>query len=435
MSADSFVDNMRAYAPRMILDLAATAPKRLLSPRSENRNAAVLFADWVGFSGLVEEMTRGDAQRVVALAAGLDDTMGRLVDRLLDGGGDILKFAGDAVFVMWPAEEDLSRAVAQAATCAREIQTAVTQEAGVGEVSLALRIVVAAGDLHVATIGGVYRHWEVVIAGDPIAQISRLGGSAEPGTVLLSPEAASALRAGGRMESSGGRAVLTPVPPPPLPSVVALDQEGLEALLSFLPTAVATRPELGTDEDAELRPVTTMFVLLRDLLYPRRASVDEVQQALQIVQECIYDHDGALNRFGVDDKGAVALAAWGLPPEPPATEVLLPVRAAIALRRRLREVGLDARVGLTFGTVFCGSIGNARRCEYTVHGRSVNLAARLMMHADTILCDAAVAAGAGGAIPMERMTPLRTKGRPDRVDVFQPASGGAGVCSRGIELA
>lgn len=39
-----------------------------------------------------------------------------------------------------------------------------------------------------------------------------------------------------------------------------------------------------------------------------------------------------------------------------------------------------ASAGVTSGSTFCGVVGHAHRHEYTVIGRTVNLAARLMIH-------------------------------------------------------
>jgi hypothetical protein len=41
-------------------------------------------------------------------------------------------------------------------------------------------------------------------------------------------------------------------------------------------------------------------------------------------------------------------------------------------------MGHVVRVGVTTGTVFAGSVGNAERGEYTFYGETVNMAARLM---------------------------------------------------------
>ena len=35
-------------------------------------------------------------------------------------------------------------------------------------------------------------------------------------------------------------------------------------------------------------------------------------------------------------------------------------------------------IGVTTGTVYCGNVGSAARCEYCMVGHSVNMAARLM---------------------------------------------------------
>jgi class 3 adenylate cyclase len=44
----------------------------------------------------------------------------------------------------------------------------------------------------------------------------------------------------------------------------------------------------------------------------------------------------------------------------------------------LVELGVDSRIGCTFGDVYCGPVGGSKRNEYAVMGRSCNLAARLM---------------------------------------------------------
>lgn len=49
----------------------------------------------------------------------------------------------------------------------------------------------------------------------------------------------------------------------------------------------------------------------------------------------------------------------------------------------------------------------------------MNLAARLMMAAETILCDAATYITASN-LPFDFMPPLTVKGRTDPVEVFRP---------------
>ena len=42
---------------------------------------------------------------------------------------------------------------------------------------------------------------------------------------------------------------------------------------------------------------------------------------------------------------------------------------------------ITVHIGITIGTAFCGCVGAPNRCEYSVMGPSVNLAARLMQYA------------------------------------------------------
>jgi class 3 adenylate cyclase len=53
----------------------------------------------------------------------------------------------------------------------------------------------------------------------------------------------------------------------------------------------------------------------------------------------------------------------------------------------LRSQGLTARIGVTCGMAFCGLVGAKYRCEYSVMGPSVNLAARLMCACEKLELD------------------------------------------------
>ena len=87
----------------------------------------------------------------------------------------------------------------------------------------------------------------------------------------------------------------------------------------------------------------------------------------------------------MDDKGSTLIACFGLPPHAHANDPLRSVLAALTLCARLAAQGLPASVGLTVGEVFCGIAGSTTRREYTVLGDSVNLSARLMQYAGTLM--------------------------------------------------
>ena len=122
-----------------------------------------------------------------------------------------------------------------------------------------------------------------------------------------------------------------------------------------------------------------------------QASVDRGNALMLHVQECIYKWEGSVNKFMVDDKGLIVLCVFGLPPMKhpddaarAAGAARLLVHSTPAVLSKLQPADLppskriSCSVGIATGTVFCGVVGATTRREYTVMGRTVNLAARLM---------------------------------------------------------
>jgi tetratricopeptide (TPR) repeat protein len=104
---------------------------------------------------------------------------------------------------------------------------------------------------------------------------------------------------------------------------------------------------------------------------------------------------------------------------------------------------LPCGIGVTSGQIFCGTVGNNQRREYTIIGDVVNLAARLMQAASNdILCDESTYQGAQtsaalelllgvdldgsgevGDVPyFDQLPPLKVKGKAEPVAVYQPHS-------------
>lgn len=97
--------------------------------------------------------------------------------------------------------------------------------------------------------------------------------------------------------------------------------------------------------------------------------------------------------------------------------------AAYAIHRALKsELGVDNRVGCTFGKVYCGVVGGVRRHEFAVMGAPVNLAARLMnSKVNTgILVDEAVRDQCIGRYAFKVLPPVNAKGYDKPVTIFEP---------------
>jgi len=102
----------------------------------------------------------------------------------------------------------------------------------------------------------------------------------------------------------------------------------------------------------------------------------------------------------IDDKGATVLTVFGLPPFSHENNSVFAIRAALKLQTRLSSSSFS--IGLTTGSVFNGVIGSRKRCDHTILGEPVNLAARMMCSPLTannqIMCDLATQKAAEGEV-------------------------------------
>lgn len=62
----------------------------------------VMFADISGFTNLTETLSKMGTEGAEIIAFAINRYMELLVKGIGKGGGDIFKFAGDAMIVIWP---------------------------------------------------------------------------------------------------------------------------------------------------------------------------------------------------------------------------------------------------------------------------------------------------------------------------------------------
>jgi class 3 adenylate cyclase len=114
------------YVPALVRERLARDPSPLTTPSIEHFSGAVLFADISGFTPLAEELAQQGEVGAERLKEVLDICFGKLVELAHAFGGDVIKFPGDGVLVLWRArqevDEDLARAVRLASKCGLQIQ-------------------------------------------------------------------------------------------------------------------------------------------------------------------------------------------------------------------------------------------------------------------------------------------------------------------------
>jgi class 3 adenylate cyclase/tetratricopeptide (TPR) repeat protein len=418
--------------------VAALAARRLVGrqeplrkPAGEQFAAAVLFADISGFTALTERLARTGPGGVEELTELLNGCFGQLVQLVVDHGGDVVKFAGDALLALWPADEGLSGVTARAASCGLAIQRVLhASELAVGT-RLSVRVGIGAGKVSAAHLGGVRGRWEFVVGGPAVTQACGAEQLGRPGDVVLAAEAFDRVRdlcAGEPVPvGSGGSPGLrvTMVQPlaaaTPLVNAAAAQVAGA-ALRGYVPGAILARLDAGQSAWlSELRHLSVLFLRLPELDDITPGMLRQANDLVREVQEALYEYEGSVNKLGVDDKGTTMVAAFGLPPVAHEDDPVRAVRAALGIRAQLDRRGVRSAIGIATGRAFCGSVGSSLRREYTMIGGVVNLAARLMQTApDDLVCDAATEQVAKGKLAFEGLPPRRVKGWAEPVAVFRP---------------
>ncbi|MBI6545871.1 MAG: AAA family ATPase, partial [Cyanobacteria bacterium NC_groundwater_1444_Ag_S-0.65um_54_12] len=348
-----------------------------------------------------------------------------------------VKFAGDALLAIWPADslcehdlaiakpastsDELALALARAAQCALALHEATAAR----PLNLALRVVVGAGRLVLAHLGGVYGRWEIVLAGEALVGMSSALAAARPGQTVFTPAAHGiAPSCYSLQELTNAIWALESIKMPVATTTrtkLVLPSEAEPALRCYLPGAI--RHRLVADQLvwlSELRQCTILFVHLPGLaLNLELAFAQEIMQALQTA---LYRFEGSINKLSVDDKGISLLAALGLPPLSHEDDALRGIRAALAIRDCLADFAMHCAIGVATGRIFCGEVGNAWRREYAVIGDTVNLAARLMQAAakDGIICDSVTYHACRERIVFAALPDLKLKGKSQPVPVYQP---------------
>ncbi|KAL3892576.1 MAG: hypothetical protein SGPRY_014998 [Prymnesium sp.] len=151
--------------------------------------------------------------------------------------------------------------------------------------------------------------------------------------------------------------------------------------------------------------------------------------------ESISASGGDLRQFMLDDKGLVVIWAFGLPTSSYEDNHIRAMHSARELCELLSTQGLSLRVGVTAGFAFCGRVGAERRCEYSVLGPSVNLAARLMCLCANKEVASEFERQEGRSFFFHTYPPIRVKGYDQPVRIFKAvwsASSASSPTVRGV---
>ena len=391
-------------------------------PRIERRLAAILAADVVGYSRLMERDEAGTLQRLKALRRELIDVL------VAQHGGRIVNAMGDSVLCEFAS-------VVDAVSCAAMIQPGVAereQEKPEGE-RIRFRIGINLGDV---LIEGDDIH------GDGVNVASRLEALAAPGGISVSATVREHIgdKCGLGFVDMGERAAKNLDKPlrvyavQLLPTGGAMDAAPSGRGFSTGSTAIDGRPFLSRDPDqeylSERRQVTVLFADLAGYTaLADELDAEEVHALLAAffdrVDRIVAEHGGHVDRHIGDRIMAVfgAPIAYG-------NDAARAASTALAIRDAMpalsTEVGrpVGAHIGVAGGQVVASSTGCATHREYTVTGATVSLAARLTDTAapNEILISATVRRELAARIEVDAVGDTVVKGFAKPVGVWRLSS-------------
>lgn len=422
----SVTRSMMGYMPSAVSVFYTKRFREPDMPLLEAYPAAVLFADISGFSFLLEQLsqhrdTAGGPERLTYLMNGF---LGDLVDAIIYHGGDIIQFAGDAFLAVWraPKASVLGEITLKVIKCGTDVQKLIANSQvsdGANAVSLSMRIEIGAGEVTGLHFGTSERRSYVVV-GQEVDNAYRADKLNTPGNIVLTKAAYDCLKA--------HSVVAEKIPDQDyykLLNIKAEVRSDMALLPSSLPDENLISPYLPghvlelvrakqIDWLAEVRNVTMVFALLPKSEYPPSAKQygTFMQDNLSDIIEATARYDGMLAHLSSDDKGIFAVIVLGVPSHE--NDALRGVSTAVEIVRRFTTRKARAQIGVATGVSVSCSVGSKNRCQYTLYGGTVNLAARLMVSAlkcnVPILCDEATANEAKSRFFFKPLDALELKG-------------------------
>jgi len=370
-------------------------------PQHYMMHTVSLFADISGFTKLGEAFAKKGRIGPEFLAFSLNRYMEQLINIISKNGGDIFKFAGDALLVIWPEskkKKNLSESCQRAIQCALEIQSKLhNQEIASGK-RLSIKVGIGVGECTILYVGGQFRRCESLSVGEALAhacesETKALGGGE---TIchenvkkmcegIFEYEECTGLDSYGkpidntegrfyRIKAMLGEKIATKADTYLMRSQFSSEKllKNLSLLKSFVPAAIVNYLDIEKENySKEIRVLSIMFLNLNIKLEDTRTDdgVHRIQNIVNCVQRCIYRTRGALNKFLMDDKGSVMLCCWGLPPMSSSEDHTRAVLTGLSLMKSLIKYECGALMGITTGSCFvgvCGAMGGQR--EYSLLG-------------------------------------------------------------------
>jgi class 3 adenylate cyclase/tetratricopeptide (TPR) repeat protein len=359
------------YLPRVVR-LWSEEPA---APRTRIVDGSLVSVDISGFTALAERLQAKGKEGAEELVTRISAVFGGLISAAERHGGDVLKFRGDALLLLFAGERHAERACGAASDMQWTIERIGTQETTAGTVELRMSVGVHSQPVHLFLTEQPHR--ELLIAGPAATRVFELEDLASAGEIVLSAETAALVDPAWVGEPKEDALLMTRLEPgasaiPPPPGVPGRE------LSDYVPRPLRDHLAIASGE-AEHRQVTVAFLKLSET--DTVLASEGPEGLLTRIDRVAQAAGRACEAYGITwlesdiDVGALKLYLTAGAPSTSGDD-------EEGMLRGLRDViaacpGLTLRAGVNRGHVFTGDIGASSRRTYAVMGDTVNLAARL----------------------------------------------------------
>ena len=359
------------YLPRIVRSWSGDPD----GSRARTFDGSLVSVDISGFTALAERLQAKGKEGAEELVRRISAVFDGLISAAERHGGDVLKFRGDALLLLFVDDRHAERACGAASDMQWTIEEIGTQETTVGTVELRMSVGVHTEPVNLFLTEEPHR--ELLIAGPAATRVFELEDLASAGEIVMSAETAALVDPTWVGDEKDGALTMIRLEPgasaiPPPPAVPGSD------LHEYVPRPLRDHLAVSSGE-AEHRQVTVAFLKLSETDAVLAAEGPEA--LLSRIDTLAAAAGRACAAYGITwlesdiDVGAVKLYLTAGAPSTTGDD-------EEGMLRGLRDVldacpGLILRAGINRGHVFTGDIGATTRRTYAVMGDTVNLAARL----------------------------------------------------------
>ncbi|MEO0493022.1 MAG: adenylate/guanylate cyclase domain-containing protein [Actinomycetota bacterium] len=403
-------DGLISFVPRLAVELA-----RAPGNRHVKVEGSMLSADISGFTALSEKLAdkgKAGAEEITEL---INTCFTGLIGEAYAQNGEILKFGGDAILVVFRGDDHERRCAAAGLAMQHTLHAMPTAK----KANLTMTVGAHTGTFDAFLVGSAHR--ELLVTGAEATTVIDLEGNAEKGETLVSAELLAAVpELDSIAEYGGGHRIdglLDAVATGPL-ARPDLDIGGSD-LADLISSAVSTQLGGVLHLGGEHRQLGICFVMVGGVTEHIEtvggpAAADELGSLVDHIVEACDRFGTAFLHSDIAGHGAKFVLTAGAPTAH-GNNAEAVLRAALESARAVTP--FELKLGIQVGRGFAGFLGAPARRAYTVMGDPVNTAARMLGragHRDVIAMDDVVRA-TDTVFVSEELEPFMVKGKSEPV--------------------